>query len=164
MKRIFMAGAFGLLVLVASVFVPTKPTVMKASTKVLADEGGVCSLARAAGNWGFTDNGTVVGVGQRVAVGRFTLDAEGNLINGVATSSLNGAIADETFSGTYMVNFDCTGTINAKIFASGTELFSVTLTLSFDDHMRELRGLFTSAVEPNGTALATVIALDARKQ
>ena len=34
-----------------------------------------CSLAGAAGNWGFTDSGTVVGVGPRTAVGILTLDA-----------------------------------------------------------------------------------------
>ena len=49
-----------------------------------------CSLAGAAGNWSLTDQGTVVGVGPRTAVGIFTLDEAGNLINGVATSSLNG--------------------------------------------------------------------------
>jgi len=63
-----------------------------------------CSLARAAGNWSLTDQGTVVGVGPRTAVGTFTLDGNGDLTNGVATSSLNGTIADETFSGTYTVN------------------------------------------------------------
>ena len=58
-----------------------------------------CSLAGAAGNWSLTDQGTVVGIGPRTAVGIFTLDGAGNLTNGVATSSLNGSIADETFSG-----------------------------------------------------------------
>ena len=75
-----------------------------------AEEHG-CSLARAAGKWSFTDNGTVIGVGPRTAVGILTLDGKGNVLNGVATSSLNGAIADETFSGTYTVNPDCTGSV-----------------------------------------------------
>src|SRR5207253_9074326 len=82
-----------------------------------------CSPARAAANWIFTDNGTVVGVGPRAAFGKFKLDAAGDLLNGVATSSLNGAIAEETFSGTYTLKSDCTGTINVEIFSSGTELF-----------------------------------------
>lgn len=82
--------------------------------------GQSCSLARAAGNYGFTDGVTVVGIGPRTAVGTFTLYSDGNLRNGVATSSLNGTIANESFSGTYTVNPDCTGTISVEVFASGT--------------------------------------------
>jgi hypothetical protein len=123
-----------------------------------------CSLARAAGNWAFTDSGTVIGVGPREAVGTLTLDAAGNVLNGVATSSLDGAIADETFSGTYTVNSNCTGTFSIEIFQSGVEAFAATLNVAFDDRMEELRGLFTSVVEPNGTSLSTAIAVQARKQ
>jgi hypothetical protein len=123
-----------------------------------------CSLAGAAGNWSITDQGTVVGVGPRTAVGVFTLDGAGNLTNGVATSSLNGSIADETLSGTYTVNSNCTGTINGTIYSSGTELFVVTLNIAFDDDMREMRAIFISVTEPNGTVLPTVINLEGRKQ
>ncbi|HXZ39565.1 MAG TPA: hypothetical protein VEG68_02415 [Terriglobales bacterium] len=123
-----------------------------------------CSLAGAAGNWSLTDQGTVVGVGPRTAVGVFTLDGAGNLTNGVATSSLNGSIADETYSGTYTVNSNCTGTFNVTIYSSGTELFVLTANMAFDDDMREMRAIFTSATEPNGTVLPTVINLEARKQ
>jgi hypothetical protein len=123
-----------------------------------------CSLARSAGKWSFTDSGTVVDVGPRTAVGVFKLDGAGNLQNGLATSSLNGSTADETFSGTYTVNPDCTGTLSVEIFVSGVELFAVTLNLAFDEDMKQMRGIFTSAVEPNGTTLSTVIGLEARKQ
>jgi hypothetical protein len=122
-----------------------------------------CSLARAAGTYGFTDNGTVVGIGPRTAVGTFNLDAAGNVLNGVATSSLNGSIAEETFSGTYTVNSDCRGTISVEIFVSGSEIFAVTLNIAFDDNIKQMRGLFTSVVAPDGTSLPTVINLDARK-
>jgi len=44
------------------------------------------------------------------------------------------------------------------------KLFAVTLNLAFDADMRELRGIFTSIVAPGGTALASVISLEARKQ
>jgi len=123
-----------------------------------------CSLAGAAGNWSDSDQGTVVGVGPRTAVGIFTLDGAGNLTNGVATSSLNGEIFDETYSGSYTVNSNCTGTINVTIYSSGTELFVVTLNIAYDDDMRELRGIFKSATEPDGTVLPTIINLQARKQ
>jgi len=124
-----------------------------------------CSLAGAAGNWGFTDSGTVVGVGPRTAVGILTLDAAGNVLNGKATSSLNGSIADETFSGNYTVNPDCTGALAVTIFVGGVPAYDVTLYIAFDDDMRALRGLFTSVVvEPSGTMLSTVIALDGKRQ
>ena len=127
-------------------------------------EGPACTLALTAGRYGFTDTGTVVGVGPRQAVGIFTLDTAGNLLDGKATSSLNGSVAGETFSGTYTVNPDCTGTIAVDIFnLSGNKILALTLDLVFDDNVRELRAIFTSAVLPNGTPLGTVITLDARK-
>jgi hypothetical protein len=129
----------------------------------LAQADGSCTMASAAGSWGFTDNGTVLGIGPRTAVGIFTLDRHGNLTNGVATSSLNGMVAAETFSGTYTINPDCTGTVSVKIYSGSTELFSVTLSTVFDDNMTELRGLFTSIVTPTGVSLPNVIGLQAKK-
>ena len=124
-----------------------------------------CSLARAAGTYGFSDSGTVVGVGPRVAAGIFTLDAAGNLLNGNATSSLNGSIAVETFSGTYTVNSDCTGTFNNLELRdlSGNLLLTITANLAWDDNMKQIRAIFTSTKLPNGTSLLTVISADARK-
>lgn len=123
-----------------------------------------CSLSRAAATWAFTDNGTVIGIGPRTAFGSFTLSADGKLVNGVATSSLNGEIADETFYGTYTLNPDCTGTISVEIYSAGTELFAVTLNVLFDDRMQHLNGIFTSVVTPGGASLPTVVALAAQRQ
>jgi hypothetical protein len=123
-----------------------------------------CSLAHAAGKWALTDQGTVLGIGPRTAVGVFGLDGVGNVQNGVATSSLNGAIASETFSGTYTVNPDCTGTINVNIYDSGTETLIVTLNTAFDEDMKHMRAIFTSVATPGGTQLSTVVNFDARKQ
>jgi hypothetical protein len=127
-------------------------------------EGSSCSLSRAAANWTFTDSGTVIGIGPRAALGKFTLDAAGSLSNGVATSSLNGVIAEETFYGTYTVNSDCTGTITVGIFSAGTELFTVTLNIIFDKKMEHVHGLFTSVITPGGASLPTVIALEGRRE
>jgi len=127
-------------------------------------EERVCSVERSAGKWSFTDQGTVLPIGLRTAIGVFTLDGAGNLNNGVATSSLAGVVASETFSGTYTVNPDCTGTISVHIFVSGTEILAVTLSIAFDQDMKHMRGIFTSAATPDGTQLPTVINLDARKQ
>ena len=127
------------------------------------DEGG-CSNASVAGKWGFTTNGTVVGIGPRDSLGIFTLDGAGKLVNGKATASLNGSITEETFSGTYMVNPDCTGKLSIVISdLSGNKILTATLDLVFDNNVRELRALFTSAVLPNNTPLATVITVDAKR-
>jgi len=123
-----------------------------------------CSLTSVAGNWAFTDSGTVIGVGPRTAVGVFTLDGNGHLLNGIATSSLNGTINDETFSGIYTVSSNCTGTLTGYIYISGALAYTVTINLAFDQNTEHMRGLFTSAVGPDGTSLQTVIALDAHKQ
>jgi hypothetical protein len=122
----------------------------------------LCTLAGTAGAYSFTDNGTVVGIGPRTAIGVFTLD--NGQIQGKATASLNGAVSNETLSGSYTVNVNCTGSGTATISVSGTPVLNLKLKLSFDDGMSEMRGIFTSARLPNGTPLQTVINLQARKQ
>jgi hypothetical protein len=123
-----------------------------------------CSLSQTAGKWGFSTNGTVVGIGPRVSLGIFTLDNSGNLLHGKATASLNGVVTDEVFSGTYSVNSDCTGKLAVDVFdPSGNKLFTATLDLVFDEDVREMRAMYTSAVTPTGVALAPVIAVDARR-
>jgi hypothetical protein len=127
------------------------------------DERG-CSTASVAGKWGFTTNGTVVGIGPRDSLGIFTLDEAGNLLNGKATASLSGSVTGEKFSGTYTVNPDCTGKLAIQIFdLSGNKILTATLDLVFDDNVREFRAIFTSAVLPNGTPLGTVITVQAKR-
>jgi hypothetical protein len=144
------------------VFVVTLLLSMEATAQFV---NPACSLARAAGTYGFSTSGTVIGVGPRMSEGIFTLDAAGNLLNGRATSSLNGAIAHETFSATYTVNSDCTGTFNNLQIRdlSGNLLLTITADLSWDHNMREIRAIFTSATLPDGTSLLTVISADGRK-
>lgn len=127
-------------------------------------EESSCSLHRAAATWNFTDSGTVIGVGPRVAFGKFTLTADGRLLNGVATSSLNGVIAEETFYGTYTVNPDCSGTISIEIFSGDTELLAVSVNILFGDRMQRVNGIFTSVMTPGGVSLSTAIAVEGRRQ
>ena len=125
---------------------------------------GSCSLASATGRWAFSNSGTVIGVGPRVAEGVFTLDTAGNVLNGKFTQSLNGSITRGKFSGAYTVNSDCTGTLSFIVFDnSGTELFTGTADIAFDDNARQFRFIFSSAALPDGTPLATAIVGDARK-
>jgi hypothetical protein len=159
MKNIMARGFLTLLTLIVTIAVSLASLAPMASA-----EDHSCSKARAAGKWSFTDSGTVIGIGQRAAAGMFTLDADGNLSNGVAASSLNGNVANETFSGTYTLNSDCTGSFDVKIYAGSAELFEITAFVAFDDNMREIRAVFTSVVAPNGTPLPAVISLQARRQ
>jgi hypothetical protein len=126
-------------------------------------QGSACSLALTAGKWAFSNFGTVVGFGPRVAEGVLTLDAAGNVLNGKFTQSLNGSITRGTFSGAYTVNSDCTGTLSFDVFASGAEIFTGTADIAFDDNVRQFRFIFSSAALPDGTPLPTAIVGDARK-
>ena len=89
---------------------------------------------------------------------------DGNVLNGKVTSSLNGSITNETASGTYTVNPDCTGTGTFDIFDQvGNKVLTIAGAFVFDDNVRKFRAIFTSAVLPNGTPLAIVITADGRK-
>ena len=129
-----------------------------------SQDGGGCSNSNVAGKWGFTTNGTVVGIGPRVSLGIFTLDAEGKLLDGKATASLNGTVTDEVFSGTYSASPDCTGKLTIDVLdPSGNKLFTGTLDLVFDEDAHEMRAMYTSAVTPAGIALTPVIAVEAKR-
>src|SRR5215472_6123702 len=125
---------------------------------------GACSPALAVGAWAFSNSGTVIGVGPRVAEGVFTLDPAGKVLNAKFTQSLNGIITRGTFTGAYTVNADCTGTLSFDVFDdSGTPLFTGTADIAFDDNVRQFRFIFTSAALPDGTPLTTAIVGDARR-
>ena len=130
-----------------------------------------CSLAGAAGIYGDSDSGTIIGIGPRSAVALLTLDDAG-IIKGKVTASLNGTVTNTTLSGTYSVNPDCTGTTAfGEYDPSGNLVVTGTVALVWDADMREIRFLFTSAVlwpagggSPDGTALSLVINGVARKR
>jgi hypothetical protein len=69
-------------------------TLLSSVPALRAQDEGSCSNASVAGKWGFTTNGTVVGVGPRDSLGIFSLDGAGELLQGRATSSLNGTVTD----------------------------------------------------------------------
>ena len=133
------------------------------STAARAEAGNSCSFARAAGKYGTSDSGTVVGIGPRAADALLTLDAAGN-IGGPVTASLNGSVAHSTLSGTYTVNRDCTGSASFSEFdQSGNLIITATVDFVWVNNMREILFIFTSATLANGTPLATVINGTARK-
>jgi len=122
-------------------------------------------MAATAGAWAFTYSGTILlpnGAAIPVAsVGRFT--QKGGSLSGAETRSLAGQSADETLTGSYAVNADCTATYSFEIFESGTLVRRSTVNVIYDDDQRSVRGIFTSASLADGSPLATVITVDGRK-
>jgi hypothetical protein len=125
-----------------------------------------CSTATVAGNWAFTLTGTLIvqaGGVPVAAAGRFTADGDGN-ITGVEARSVGGGYADETLTGNWTVNPDCTSTLTAKIYESGSLVRISVVSLAFDDNSKEARMVQQSLTLPDGTVLPVVITLEARKQ
>ena len=72
-------------------------------------QAGECSNASIKGTYGFSCEGTVVGVGPLAVIGVLTADGNGTGSE-VETISFNGDIVQgATFTVTYTVNADCTG-------------------------------------------------------
>ena len=130
--------------------------------KVRADEDEVCTLQTLRGSFGFTGQGFATGSSALPAsVGAFapfadsgvvTSDGQGNLF-GSETFSLGGQSGHRTFSGTYTLNPNCTGS-STLTFSPGGAVFHFDFVL--DDHAKEIRTVEKDA----GTAITLV----ARKQ
>jgi hypothetical protein len=135
---------------------------LSAASAARASDTRSCSTASIAGKFGFTTTGSIPSIGPVAATGLFTQDASGN-ITGTQTRSLNGDIADETFTGTATVNRDCTGTDTIQVFQSGVLVRTTTLHVVYDDNGREARAIFTSLVLPDGTSLPSIITIEARR-
>jgi hypothetical protein len=124
-----------------------------------------CSLAGAAGKYGFTLTGIVIlptGPVPIAAVGRAVLDAAGNA-TGTESRSVGGGSADETFTGTYTVNLDCTGTATIQFYEAGQLVRTSVLSLVFDNNQKEIRMVQKSLQLPNGAFLPVVVTVEARR-
>jgi hypothetical protein len=124
-----------------------------------------CSVAATAGKYGFTLTGTVIlptGSVPIAAVGSATLDAAGNA-SGTESRSVGGGFADETFTGTYTINPDCTGTATIQFFESGQLARTSILSLVVDDNHREIRMVQKSLQLPSGPFLPVVVTVEARR-
>jgi hypothetical protein len=72
-----------------------------------------CSNLTLRGAYADKDTGFITGAGQFAGVNIETFDGRGGL-TGNGFSSVDGAISSGTFSGTYTVNPDCTGTYTVQ--------------------------------------------------
>lgn len=125
--------------------------------------GAACSLARAAGTYGISGTGTILGIGPAAFVTLATFDS-GGAIRGKSTLNENGAISHRTLSGTYTVNHDCTGTTTFDEFdQSGSLVITLTADLVWEDGMSHLRFIVTSVVVPDGPSIPIVLSGDGKK-
>jgi hypothetical protein len=125
-----------------------------------------CSTAKAAGNWGATLSGTLLlptGPVLAAAVIRATIDAQGNIVSATEARNVGGGFANETLTGSWTVNSDCTGTITAHIYENGQLLRTSVLAIVFDDNLREFRMVQESLTLPDGTTIPVVITAQGRK-
>ncbi len=119
-----------------------------------AGDVGLCSTAHGAGRWGYTITGTntttPVG-GPDAIVGSGTVDARG-VVNLTQTEVTNGAATVETLTGNVTVTPDCTATLTVKVYAPKNNLIvTATWALVYVDNQREIRGILTSLVLPDGS-------------
>ena len=115
-----------------------------------------CAMSDVAGTYGYTSTGTIVtpAVGAFLAVGRITFSSTGT-ITGKQTTSVAGNFFDETVSGTYTVNPDCTGTATANVYHGSTLVRTTNLNIVWVDDQKEVRAIFLTA--------GTAISVNARK-
>ena len=115
-----------------------------------------CAMSDVAATYGYTSTGTVVTppVGAFLAVGQITFSSTGT-ITGKQTTSIAGIFFDETVSGTYTVNPDCTGTATANVYHGSTLVRTTNLSIVWVDDQKEARAIFLTA--------GTAISINARK-
>jgi len=72
-----------------------------------AEDKANCSNATLHGSYGLHATGTVIGVGDFAAVGRFTFDGNGNLTGKLFVRVAGNNAEPPVFSGSYSVSPDC---------------------------------------------------------
>jgi hypothetical protein len=76
---------------------------------------------------------------------------------------VGGGFANETITGSWTVNSDCTTTITAYIYESGVLVRTSVLSGVFVDHANKLRAVQESLTNPDGTTIPVVITLEGNK-
>ena len=123
---------------------------------------GSCSDATVAGKFGYTSNGSLIGIGPVAAAGIVAFDGKGKL-SGHQTRSVNGDVADETFQGAYQVNSDCTMNELIEVYESGQLVRTSTVLVIIQDNGNSGSAIFTKIALPDGTVLPSALTLDAKR-
>jgi hypothetical protein len=123
-----------------------------------------CSVANAAGDWGFTLTGVILpGPVSAAAIARITFDARGNITSATEARNVGGGFANETITGSWTVNSDCTGTLTGQVYESGVLVRTSVLSMVFVDNMSEVLMVQQSLTLPDGTTAPVVITVDGKK-
>jgi hypothetical protein len=136
------------------------------SALVPAAQAATCSAATVKGDWALTLSGSLLlptGPVPVAAVVKATLNLDGTVKGGEARN-VGGQYADETLSGTFTVNADCTGSATVNFFEDEQLVRTSTLTMIFDDNSKEVRMVQKSLVVPKDTTLPVTILIEGRKQ
>lgn len=124
-----------------------------------------CSTATVKGDWGLTLNGTALlpsGPVPVAAVIRATLNLDGT-VTGTEARNLGGDYADETMSGTYAVNPDCSGSSTVNFYESGQLVRTSVLSVVFDSNSKQIRMVQKSLTLPDGTPIPVVITVEGKR-
>jgi hypothetical protein len=91
-----------------------------------------CSNASFKGTYVRTGTGSVVGLGPLALIGVFSADGEGSL-TGSVISNVNGMVLRETFTGTYDVKPDCTGSETLTLSSGRTSVNDIVVSSEGQD-------------------------------
>jgi hypothetical protein len=133
-----------------------------------AEEHGnnaTCSTAGVAGEWAYTETGTVIpatGAVPFAAVAKYTLYEDGEM-SGTATSSSGGSVSNVTLKGTGTVNADCTSTLTVGVYAAGNLVRTATFQLVYVNGERQARAIISSLVLASGVSVPAVLTADATR-
>ena len=92
-----------------------------------------CSNADLKGDYGFSFHGTNLGLKvDMLMVGKFNADGQGNF-KGTESQSVSGKVAKGPFTGTYVVNSDCTGSAEISFVPPNVEKIDFVLVADGDE-------------------------------
>lgn len=124
-----------------------------------------CSNSNANGIYGYTVRGFSGPNSPVASVGLFTADGAGHITAGKSTASYSGSTQTATFTGTYSIAADCTGTVTTTDSNSNTNHYFVALAgtkLTAIDLVGADTGLTVSGnAQPQGVGVCGLTGKDA---
>lgn len=131
----------------------------------LGAHAATCSLASAAGQWGFSYTGVALTPSGGVpiaAAGRYSQDPSGAM-QGTEVRNLAGEPANEVIKGKFTVNANCTTELRATVYENGQLVRTSVINGVLVENSSKIRAVFRSVVLPDGTNLPVVITIDGEK-
>jgi hypothetical protein len=131
-----------------------------------AAHAATCSMATVAGDWAFTLNGVLIlptGPVPIAGIIRGTADINGNVV-GTEARNVGGGYGDETLTGNWTINADCTGTASVSAYKAGQLVRTGVLSIVFDKNAKQVRMVQQSLTLPDGTQVPVVATVEGTKQ